>query len=224
MSRSAPRTCSLRLAAILGATWLVCFETAPAQTARSGSATSQMQAQFQQLAAEKTRLQADNEKLKKDLDDVRKDLDALKNERKALDERSKGTAAALAQNKKDRESLTDQLKQGKDRTAELVVKFRETAQSLRDTEIERAKLQQTLTLRDQEIHTCTDHNVSLYRLNDELTSKLEHEGVWSRTAASEPFTRLKRIENENLADEYRAKAAEQLSPRAPSDATPAKSP
>jgi hypothetical protein len=56
---------------------------------------------------------------------------------------------------------------------------------------------------------CVDRNTALYHLNHEILTHFDHESSWSRLARAEPFTRLKRIELENLVDEYKAKAQDQ---------------
>ncbi len=191
--------------------------TVRAQVARSGgSANSQMQMQLQQLASDKTRMEAENAKLKKDAEDAHKELDALKKAQKALDERAKGSVAALAQSTSERDSALEQLRQIKSKMEELIAKFRETAQSLREAETDRASIKQMLATRDQQLKVCAAHNAALYKLNSEVLTHLEHQGFWSRVAAAEPFTRLKRIENENLADDYKARADDQrVAPIAP---------
>jgi chromosome segregation ATPase len=188
-----------------------------AQVARSGGGVnSQMVAQLQQLASEKTRMEAENAKLKKDLEDAHKELESLKNAQKALDERAKGSAAALVQDKTQRDAAEEQLKQTKDKMAELIAKFRETAQHLRDAETDRAATKQTLATRDQQLHACVDHNLALYKLNNEALTYIDKQGFWSRVAAAEPFTKLKRIQNENLVDDYKARADDQrVAPPAP---------
>ena len=197
---------------VLGAGLLLASmpDTGNAQTARSGApASSQLQLQMQQLASDKARLDAENAKLKKDLDDARKELESLKKSQKDLDARAAGAGAALAQSKTQHEVVQAELNQTKGRMEQLVGKFRETAQSLKDAETEKAAAKQTLAVHDQQLRVCSEHNASLYQLNQEVVSRLEHEGFWSRAAASEPFTRLKRTENENLADDYKARAQDQ---------------
>ena len=87
-----------------------------------------------------------------------------------------------------------------------MAKFRETAQALRDTETDRTAARQLVSTQEQQLKKCGEHNAGLYKLNAELLNHIEHEGLFSRLAASEPFTRLKRIENENLVDEYKLRA------------------
>jgi chromosome segregation ATPase len=220
---------SRRLFAATAATaiWLTAAAPTHAQTARTGGgAGSQLQMQVQQLAAEKTRLDADNAKLKKELEDAHKELDALKNAQKTVDQRAKESAAALAQNKAQSDSTEAQLKQTKDKMEQLIAKFREVAQSLRDTEADRTAVKQSLSARDQQLHVCVDHNAALYQLNDEVLTYLDKQGFWSHVAASEPFTKIKRIRNENLADDYKARAEDQrvAPPQAPATAAPPQAP
>jgi len=97
---------------------------------------------------------------------------------------------------------------------ELIAKFRETIDKLRETETDGAAAKQLLTLRDRELHACVDHNLALYRLNDEVLTHFERQGFWAQLARSEPFTQIKRARNENLIDDYRSSAQDQLNPGA----------
>jgi len=182
-----------------------------AQTARSGgNASAQLVQQMQQLASERTTLQAENEKLKGELADVKKERDALKAGQQTLDRRAKDAAAALAHTRTQSESTDQELTQTKAKMQELIGKFRETIQKLRDTEAEGASAKQTLATRNHELSVCTDHNMALYQLDDEALTHLEKQGVFARVAQAEPFTKIKRIQLENFVDESRARAAAQV--------------
>lgn len=183
-----------------------------AQVARSGgsAASSQLQLQLQQVTGEKARVDAENAQLKKDLEQTRKDMETLKKAHKDLDDRVKGVDSQLAQSNAQRESTDQELNQAKGKLEQLIGKFRETAQSLHDAETERAAAQQLLANRDRQLGICSAHNAALYKLNGEVLERLDSQGMWSRIAAAEPFTRLKRIQNENLADDFRARALDQL--------------
>jgi len=192
-----------------------------AQTARTGGpANSQLQIQLQQLASEKTRMDAENAKLKKDLEDAHKELDSLKNTQKTIDQRAKESAAALAHSRAQSDSTEEQLKQTKEKMEQLIGKFREVAQTLRDTESDRSTAKQSLAARDQQLRVCVEHNLALYKLNDEVLTYLDTQGFWSHLAAAEPFTQLKRIRNENLADDYKARAGDQRVDLPPGAAAP----
>jgi chromosome segregation ATPase len=166
--------------------------------------------QMQQLASERTSLQAENSKLKQQLAEMTKDRDTLKSAQTASTSRVKASeaasAAALAQSNAQRESLEKDLKQTRDKMYDVVAKFREMAQQFHDTEVDRNTIRQTLATRDQEMKVCLDHNAALYKLNGEVLNRLDHQTVWSRVGASEPFTKIKRIELQNLVDDYQSRA------------------
>jgi chromosome segregation ATPase len=185
------------------------------QSARSGGgASAQLMQQMQQLASERTSLQAENSKLKKDLEDMRKERDALKSSHQALDRRAKTSEGSLKELLARRDSSEQELTQAKEKMQQLVAKFREVAQTLRETETQQTAAKQTLAAREQDL------NQALYKLNDEVLTRLENQGVWSRVASAEPFTRIKRTQLDNYVVESKARADAQ---RLPSAAAPAPS-
>jgi chromosome segregation ATPase len=191
------------------------------QSARSGGgASAQLMQQMQQLASERTSLQAENSKLKKDLEDMRKERDALKSSHQALDRRAKTSEGSLKELLARRDSSEQELTQDKEKMQQLVAKFREVAQTLRETETQQTAAKQTLAAREQDLKVCVDHNQALYKLNDEVLTRLENQGVWSRVASAEPFTRIKRTQLDNYVVESKARADAQ---RLPSAAAPAPS-
>ena len=196
----------------------VCSATATAQTARSGGgASAQLIQQMQQLASERTSLQAENARMKKELADMTKERDALKTGRTNVDRRVQASEAALARSAQDKTNAENETARLKERQQELVTKFRETAQTLKDVETERAAFKQSLATRDTELAQCAARNDALYKLNGEILTRMDATGPLSRLASLEPFTRLKRVQLENLHDEYKYKADEQrVSVAAPS--------
>jgi chromosome segregation ATPase len=184
---------------------------ADAQTARSGGApNTQLLQQMQQMASERTSLQAENQKMKKELDDLRKERDQLKKKgQDSANERLRAGEAALARANEQRQSTEQELTQTKAKMTELIAKFRETLATMRDVETESATTKQSLTTRDQELHVCVDRNLALYKLNDEILTHFDHQGGWSRVAQAEPFTKIKRVQLENLIDEYKGRADDQ---------------
>jgi chromosome segregation ATPase len=200
----------------LGCVALAYLAPVHAQTARRDSGNNaQLMQQMQQLAAERTQLAADNARLKREADEARKERDALKGERESLDKKARSTEAAVARVAGERERTEGELTQLKERTNELVAKFRETVATLRTVETERASLQQQLETRSVDLKSCVDRNATLYTMNDEILQRLDGQGFWSGVGRAEPFTRIKRTQLENLADDYRARAEEaRLSPAA----------
>jgi len=190
--------------------------TAGAQTARSGGGNAQLVQQLQQLGSERTALQAENARIKKELAEMTKERDALQAGRAALDRRARAGETAVARSAQDKATAESETEKLKERMQELIAKFRETAQTLQDVEMERATFKQSLATRDTELTECSNKNAALYKLNGEVLTRLEGQGMWSRLASAEPFTKLKRVELENLIEDYKYRAEEQKVTVAPS--------
>lgn len=179
-----------------------------AQTERSGNADARVMQQLQQISAERATLQSENAKLKLELEGVKKELTRLASTNTALQGRTKALEAAAGRGEASGKQAEEQLARSRGQLQELVTKFRETAQTLRDVEIDRATVRGQLETREREFKTCVDRNAGLYNLNAEVLDKMENRGLWSSVSEREPFTRLKRVELENFIDDYKYRADE----------------
>jgi chromosome segregation ATPase len=202
---------------------------AHAQSARSGasSASSQIMQEYQRLAAERTEMTAENARLKKELEDSKAKLAATDKTQAALKARAGEAEAASARAAAANQSSEQALAKNKEALQKLLAKAREIAAQLATVEGERAKLQDQLVQASHQYDTCVDHNMRLFTVNDEVLDRYEHQSAFARAATIDSFTRLKRIQNENLVDEYRSRAEElRLQKENPthSDAAPAGAP
>jgi chromosome segregation ATPase len=185
---------------------------AHAQSQRSGGGESQkIMQQYQQLAAEKTALQAQLAQAKKDLDVANAALLALKKERDALKTRAAGTAAAgaqLAQAYAAKESAEKSLEQSKQKTTELVDRFKETIGTLKGVEADRAQLQRDITVLNTSLNKCAEDNLQLFEISNSVLDRYDHVGFFTKVGNAEPFTKITRTRIDNLVVEYRARAEE----------------
>jgi chromosome segregation ATPase len=192
---------------------ITCVPPAFAQTARSGGsggANAQLVQQLQQLGSERTALQAEQARMKKELEEMRKERDALKAGQAAVGQRARASSeAAVARSTRERDALEAELTKTKANTQDLIAKFRETVQAMREIETDRATAKQALTARMTELDSCVKSNDALYKLNDEVLTHFSDQGLWSRVGQAEPFTRLKRVELENIIENYRYRAEDQ---------------
>lgn len=191
----------------------LCGTAAPllAQSARTGGGGGESQRivqQYQQLAAEKTALEAQVASLKHDLDAARGELGNVKKDRDALKAHSSSASASLAELAAGKQAAEKSAEQTKERLNELVARFRETANNLKEIEADRDRLRGQLGERDAAYDQCAADNLSLYEINSEVLKRYENVGLLSRASASEPFTRIGRNRIENLVDRYRARALE----------------
>lgn len=173
---------------------------AVAQTQRSGNDAARVMQQLQQVTAERMTLQADKAKLEQEVADLKAKLASASG---AATKDSGASRRAAAAEAKERETAAE-LERVRGQTQELIARFRETAQSLKDVESERSTLRGQLATREREYASCVDRNVGLYELNGELLSRLEQR----RAATREPFLQLSRARLENLIDDYRYRVEE----------------
>jgi chaperonin cofactor prefoldin len=207
MNHGRPSNITMPLAVLL--TFGICsLPFAQAQTQRSGNETQKFMQQYQQLAAEKTALQAQAAQAKKDLDAAQADLAAAKKERDALKSRAGGSSAQFAQLAAGKEAAEKSLEQLKQKTTELVARFREMATNLKEVEADRAKLQNDLRERSVAFDKCVEDNLGLFEVNGQILDRYEHIGVFTKVGTADPFTKIARTRIENFVDEYRARALE----------------
>jgi chromosome segregation ATPase len=184
---------------------------AHAQAPRSGGESQAFMQQYQQMAAERSSLKQQLDQLQKTLDGTKAELAEAKKERDALKAKSGAgaqAAAQIAQASAARQTAEQNLEQLKTRTTDLVARFRDTAQNLKQSETERASLQKELAERNAGYDKCASDNLSLSELTDEVLNRYEHVGLFTRASASEPFTKITRAKIDNLVDDYRTRAME----------------
>jgi chromosome segregation ATPase len=183
-------------------------------TRQSSGGNAQALQQVQALAAERTKLQADNARLQSELDKLRKERDELARKQGGAETRLKSSDAAAARAGARSDALKAELEREKGRVLELATRYRELAVQLREVETDRSTVKTALAQRELEMTECVARNRSLYSLNGEILTRLEKGGSFSAGTALEPFTKLKRIELENLIDGYQQRADEQRPPTA----------
>ncbi len=184
---------------------------AHAQVQRSGGGgeAQKFMQQYQQLAAEKTALQAQVTQMKKDLDVANAELAAAKKERDALKARSgvsTAAAAQVAEANAARQSAEKSLDQTKQRTTELVERFKETIATLKGVEADRGQLQKDNAVLNAAVDKCALDNAQLYDISKTVLDRYEHVGLFTKVSSAEPFTRITRARIDNLVDEYRERA------------------
>lgn len=213
--------------AMLLASLLIGAAPAHAQTQRSGGGESQrIMQQYQQVAAEKTALQTQVAQMKKDLDGATSELAAVKKERDALKARAAGSSAAAAQQvaqaNVSKEAAEKSLELNKQRTAELVDRFKETIGTLKAVESDRDQLRRNLDELNVKYDKCAENNEQLYQIGSTVLDRYAHVGFFTKAAAVEPFTRITRTRIDNLVVETREHAEELRLKKAAPPASPAR--
>jgi chromosome segregation ATPase len=182
--------------------------SAHAQAPRSGSDSARAAQQLQQLAAERAELKDQNAKLQQQLDDLKKKSESSSSSAKSLQQRVAELTAEAARSAADNQQNTQALEKSRAQLQELVGRFREMAQNLKNTETERSDLTAQLSTKSREFSSCVDRNIGLYTAGIEVLNRMEHRGFFTSVSEKEPFTQIQRTRMENLIDEYRQRMDE----------------
>ncbi len=185
-----------------------------------GGDTARLQMMLQQLNTEKTNLAAANAKLKAELEKTKKELEV------AVQERNAGTQklGRSSQDLVNTQAKADALQRGfdtlKSRFDQLVDQFRSTVATLKELEQERDRLASHVVDYDVRVKACERNNEALYKADLELIDLYESKGVFASLMQREPVTKLKRVQIENLMDQYRQLAQDMQLKTAPAATEP----
>ena len=136
------------------------------------------QRMLRQVSQERDALQTENTRLKSEIEELNRKHTGIK----------KSSDSALAKSR--------------DSNAALSADLHQTVQNLRRTESEKNLLQETVVSQARQIETCESHNVKLLQVNHDLLGQYENKGFFDAMLQREPLTQLKRVEIENIAQEY----------------------
>jgi chromosome segregation ATPase len=208
---------------------VACAQTPRGGGASGGGESQRIMQQYQQVAAEKTALQAQIAQTKKDLDGAKSELAEVKKERDALKAREAGSSAAvrqqLAQATVSKETAEKNLELNKQRTAELVERFKETIGNLKEVESNRDQLRRDVDELHVKYDKCAENNEQLYQIGNSVLDRYEHVGFFTKAGAAEPFTRIAHARIDNLVVETHEHAEElRLKKAAPPAKTPSPPP
>lgn len=185
-----------------------------AQTPRGGGGggSQQIMQQYQQVAAEKTALQAQVVQMKKDLDGAISELAEVKKERDALKGReavsSSAAARQIAQANASKETAEKSLELNKQRTSELVDRFKETIGTLKDVESDRDHLRRDFEELHVKYDKCAENNEQLYQIDNSVLDRYQRVGFFTKAGALDPFTRIAHTRIDNLVVETHERAEE----------------
>ena len=176
--------------------------TAQAQQPRSDAALAKLQQMLRQTTAERDALKAQLAEAQKKADGEKAKAASVQSQLKSVKKNLGDTDSLLEKYKTTDAALRVRIEQQRSKMQEVIDKYKELVGTLRQLEAERNQLRVDLTSKSAAFDTCAQKNVQLYQAGLELADKYEQKGVWQSLLASEPVTQLKRVEIENLAQEY----------------------
>ncbi len=168
----------LSFAAMLVLTSVVVSSAASADNGEEQKVLARAQRMIRQATLERDAAQAENAKLKIQLEELNRKLAGVK----------KSSEAALAKSRESNTALNSNLQQ--------------TVQQLRQSESDKNQLQDTVNGQAELIQSCGSKNAELVRINREVLERYRKKGCFDALLQREPLTQLKRVEVENLVQEY----------------------
>ncbi len=192
------------------------FAGSDKKAGREKEALRRVQMQLQQVQGQVATLEQEKSQLGSQLDQARKEARAVQGKLRKLiqslsEEKSRGE-----QLRKEVEEVKQALASSKSRLADTEAglaetsnKLQRTQQTLARTEADKRQLEGVKLRNEKEIASCEDKNLKLYQTGRALMTRFEQKSCGEILAQKEPFTGLKRVEVENLLEEYRDKLDEQ---------------
>ncbi len=184
-------------------------EASDKKASREREALRRIQQQLSVLQGEMAVLEQDKAKLSADLDKASASL-------KAEEGRAARLQRGFNSSKQQLASLTTELTLAKEElssTAKQLAETRktleETTRALQQSESEKRGLETVKARREREIASCESKNIALYEIGRSLMDRYENKTCSETLAQKEPFTGFKKVETENLLEEYRDKLDEQ---------------
>lgn len=164
---------------------LTFVEVAYAQQDPQQKAMARAQYMLRQANAENAKLKAELAAAKQESEALKKELDGERKTAKKKQDKLKGTLSAW-----------------KESHEEIKQKLVQTMSELSQSNALNKNLDSALNMQTQNFELCFDNNKKLFNVNNELLGRYEEKGAWDVVAQKEPFTQLKRVEIENLIQDY----------------------
>jgi chromosome segregation ATPase len=179
------------------------------RASREREALRRVQQQLSQVQGQLDAVEQEKGKLAADLEQAR----ALS---KAVEDKAASLQRGLGTSKQQLASAAHELTQVKEeltttaqRLAETQKILADTTRVLQQTQAEKRDLEATKTRNERDIAACERKNLALYSVGRSLMDRFEHKTCGEILAEKEPFSGLKKVETENLLEEYRDKLDDQ---------------
>ena len=178
--------------------------------AREREALRRVQQQLQQVrqeksAAEEKLASVEKEKtaLKEDRDKLAAQVGSAQARAKAETAKVQKSQASLDSMSLDKQTLQTAKVDLEKQLADLTVKLATSQKELSQVQAKQKQSLSTLVVRDQQIAACEQKNVALYRHGRDLIDQCRDRSATDAVLRMERFTGIKRVEIENMLEEYR---------------------
>ena len=180
--------------------------------AREREGLRRAQLQVQQARQEKTAREAKMAGVEQEKATVTQEKDKLASQVRGAQAKAKEEATKSQQLLAERDalaaekqSLQSQKSELEKRLSELTAKQADTERLLTTTQTQKKQADATLETRERQLASCESKNVKLYQHGRDVINQCQDQNASGRLLRIEPFTGIKRVELENLLEEYRDK-------------------
>lgn len=166
------------------------------QAQRAEQARAQAEQEKASLLAEKETLARQFQQTQSEADAAKRQTGAVRADKTRLERELSALRVELGEVKKQLEANSKQLSD-----SELLQ--RTTAQKLALTESGKKETESELLQKGKKLQVCSEHNDRMYQMGRELITKYEQKSCKDAVLQNEPFTGLKKVEMENLFEQWR---------------------
>ena len=203
----------MKISMILRTTLIACLGMAVLQPAMAADKPGKEQKRLQQMLHKAEQEKSEITQQKAEVEGQLKEAQGkLEETQHKADARAAKLNKELATLAADKDALAAKLVKTEKQLAD-------TSAKLRQTETDRSGLEATGQKQRETIAKCEGNNAKLYQYGTELLTAYEHKGCGSALLQAEPVTGLKRVEIENLIEDYRDKLNDQQVPATQLNAT-----
>jgi chromosome segregation ATPase len=179
------------------------------RASREREALRRVQQQLSQVQGQLDAVEQEKGKLAADLEQAQALSKAVEDKAASL-QRGLGTSKQqLASAARELTQVKEELLTTAQRLAETQKTLADTTQVLQQTQAEKRDLEATKARNERDIAACERKNLALYGVGRSLMDRFEHKTCGEILAEKEPFSGLKKVETENLLEEYRDKLDDQ---------------
>jgi chromosome segregation ATPase len=175
------------------------------RASRERIALRRAQQQVQQALQEKTALEEKVHGIEQEKEKLAGQIDGAQAHAKAESAKNQRLQLSIDTITQEKQTLLAQKVELDQRLAELTAKHAGAERELAQSQATNKQLQSTLSKREQQVASCEDKNVKLYQYGRDLIGQCRDHSATDAVLRLEPFTGIKRVEIENLLEEYRDK-------------------
>jgi chromosome segregation ATPase len=168
------------------------------------------QALLKQVNAQKVTAETELAKTRQQLASLEVEMAALKDGLAKTERSLSGTTRQLAVSERKGSALETRLGKTETRLRETRASLATTQASLKATEQARDTLEQNLDATRHELEDAERKNLELYRLSQDILAEHVGESSFQRLFRSEPLTGIRKVQLENLEQEYAHKLQDNL--------------